>query len=243
MEDKMELKPGELLLVSFCWEVLRNAGSYKSIELSLHGAEDTLVLYKGTPAGGYEFGEWQPGLLVEDRYALRTPREMAAGPRVLQLRIDQGQPVELAHLDIAKVEHAYTLPEVEVVIDAVFDSTIRLWGYDLNGRHSDESFDITLYWQSLKALDQDYVVFIHLIDPASGEIISQVDEQPRQGERGTSTWLEGEVIADKHTLALPYPLPGGRYALRTGLYIPVTGEYMMVNTARELVLEVEIPEE
>ena len=75
-------------------------------------------------------------------------------------------------------------------------------------------------------MEQDFVVFIHVVDPTSGKILSQVDAQPQQGARPTSGWIEGEVIADTHSLTLPGVArsQAATFSLRIGLYIPLTGE-------------------
>lgn len=248
LKDNAQVKPGELLPVTLCWEVLEDADAYKQVELRLRSADDTVVLYTGTPASGYGFEAWLPGTLVEDRYAPRLPREMKAGSYNLQVSIDDDlEPIDLVQLEVVSVTRTFTLPEVDVTIDAVFDGAIRLWGYDLDVQPSGEGAELTLYWQSIKSIEQDFVVFIHVVDPISGDILSQVDEQPQRGERATSSWVEGEVIADPHGLTLSPPSNDGApsyisYMLRIGLYMPMTGTTMTVDGARELTLEINIPE-
>jgi hypothetical protein len=236
----IQVKPGELLLVTLCWEVLKKAGAYASIEFVLQASGGDQVLYAGSPAGGYGFASWSPGTVVEDRYALRLPRELITGPRSLQVRVngeaEKAEIIDLIQLEVLSVSRTYALPHADVEVDALFGGALRLWGYDQIAHPDSESIDITLYWQPVKVLEQDFVVFIHLFDTVSGEIVGQVDEQPLHGERGTSTWIEREVIADTHTLHVP----GGRYAMRLGLYLPLSGTYMTIDGARELVLDLEI---
>jgi hypothetical protein len=114
-------------------------------------------------------------------------------------------------------------------------------GYDLGDRPPDQSLELTLYWQSLRELDQDYTVFVHLLDPATGQIVAQVDEGPQHGDDPTSLWVEGEVVADPHVLDLPAALPAGAYTLRVGLYLQDAGTYLWVNGEVGLLLaEIEV---
>lgn len=236
-----QVKAGELLLVTLCWEVLGDASVYQNVELVLGSGDDAFALYTGQPAGGYGFAEWIPGTVVEDRYAVRLPRDITAGSQSLGLHIDTDDSINLAQFEVVQIDRTFNLPEVDSPVDARFDSVIRLRGYDLAMQTTDKAVDITLYWQSIQSIEQDFVVFVHLLDPTNGDVVSQVDEQPQQGEHPTSSWIEGEVIADTHTLALPPEFEEGSIVLRVGLYIPSTGTYLMVDGARELLLETELP--
>ena len=74
-----------------------------------------------------------------------------------------------------------------------------------------------LYWQALSALNEDYTVFVHLVD-ASGNIIAQKDDQPQQGAYPTSFWDVGETIADEYLLPLRGNVAPGDYGIEIGLY-------------------------
>jgi hypothetical protein len=87
---------------------------------------------------------------------------------------------------------------------------------------------VTLLWQSLAQVEENYQVFVHLLD-AEGNKIAQADGQPVQWLRPTSTWQPGERIADRYGLLLPDTLPGGEYSIVVGLYHPVTGQRLPVS--------------
>jgi hypothetical protein len=61
-------------------------------------------------------------------------------------------------------------------------------------------------------------VLVHAVDN-SGQLVAQADGPPAGGERPTTGWRAGEVVADRRTLELP---PGWRGALTllVGLYDP-----------------------
>ncbi len=80
-----------------------------------------------------------------------------------------------------------------------------------------EEFRLTLYWQARELMDESYVVFVHLID-GDGNLISQSDSVPVQGVYPTSWWVQGEVIADPHSLRVPSDMRSGDYQLTAGMY-------------------------
>jgi hypothetical protein len=82
---------------------------------------------------------------------------------------------------------------------------------------SGEVLPLTLLWRSIGKIEVDYTVTIRLWD-AEGRIVLQIDRQPVDGFRPTSTWASGEVIRDNYALALPEGLPKGAYRIAVGVY-------------------------
>jgi hypothetical protein len=120
-----------------------------------------------------------------------------------------------------------TAPATEV--GASFADSIGLIGYDLPAGtwQPGNILPLTLFWQRLGTISEDYSVFVHLID-GSGALVSQTDSAPVGGQRPTSGWQEGELIVDRHGLLLPDNLPPGEYELRVGIYLPTKGERLPV---------------
>ena len=115
---------------------------------------------------------------------------------------------------------------------SAFAERIELVGYDLpSDSHKTwqpgDILPLTLFWQRLAAIDDDYSIFVHLLD-GSGTLAAQTDAPPVGGLWPTSSWQEGEVIVDRHGLLLPEDLPAGVYKLQTGIYLPATGERLPV---------------
>jgi hypothetical protein len=107
--------------------------------------------------------------------------------------------------------------------------TIALLGYDLDPPEPGpgSTLHLTLYWQAQAEMEQDYTVFVHLLD-AEGRLVAQHDGQPGEGSLPTSSWVEGEVIADEHPLDLDPDLMPGSYRLEVGLYLWPTMERLPV---------------
>ncbi|MFN8464648.1 MAG: hypothetical protein U0X20_03820 [Caldilineaceae bacterium] len=105
----------------------------------------------------------------------------------------------------------------------------RLDGYAVTAEaRPGDAVLLTLLWQDLAAVDENYQVFVHLLDE-QGNKIEQADGQPVQWLRPTSTWQPGEKIADHYGLLLPATLPSGEYSIAVGLYHPVTGQRLPVS--------------
>jgi hypothetical protein len=101
--------------------------------------------------------------------------------------------------------------------DASYPSTIR----------AGASLPVELYWQAKNPLQENYHVFIHLLNGAS-QVIAQADGQPVYWTRPTSTWRMDETIIDRHGLWLPPATPPGPYQLLIGLYLPKNGQRLLL---------------
>lgn len=94
-----------------------------------------------------------------------------------------------------------------------------LLGYTVDNPRSapGDRVQVTLYWLSLRSMEQNYKVFVHLVDDA-GNLRAQHDGDPVYGFTPTTRWLPGEVIIDRHDIVLPGDLSPGRYSLLAGMY-------------------------
>jgi len=77
---------------------------------------------------------------------------------------------------------------------------------------------LTLHWQSLATMDQDYTVFIQVLNEQD-QIVGQVDAWPLQGTLPTSQWTPGQTITDPYLVQLNNNLPSGSYRLLIGWYL------------------------
>jgi len=89
---------------------------------------------------------------------------------------------------------------------------------------------LTLQWQGLRAIAENYTVFVHLIGP-DGRVYGQVDLWPVSGTRATSQWVPGEVIEDRYTVPLDAEAPPGDYQVEVGLYLLATLQRLPVLNA------------
>ena len=106
---------------------------------------------------------------------------------------------------------------------------MRLLGYTLENDtvHPSDNVVITLYWQALKVMDNDWSVFVHLMDE-DGFLVGQRDSYPGLGLLPTSMMNPNQTVADRYVV----PIPSTAYAptrLKTvvGLYDYDTAERLV----------------
>lgn len=110
-------------------------------------------------------------------------------------------------------------PRVNQPLRADFDSLIRLRGYaiDTDSIASSGAITMTLQWQTLNPMDEDFTLFIHVLDQ-NGQPIAQVDVPPADPNNPTSNWLTAGYETLIQRIPLPTNLPEGDYSLAIGLY-------------------------
>jgi hypothetical protein len=111
---------------------------------------------------------------------------------------------------------------------AELDGRVRFLGYNLEGDfRPGGALYLTLFWQALADMDEDYTVFTHLID-GEGGIYGQKDNQPVDGFYPTGGWTAGEIVRDQYDLTISPKAPPGRYRIVVGMYRAETGERLIV---------------
>jgi hypothetical protein len=108
-----------------------------------------------------------------------------------------------------------------------FGQQVRLLGWEVEGELADlEGLNylvITVYWQSLQPIPENYRVYLKLVD-GDGQVWRENDSNPIFGLFLTSQWEEGVILRDKHGLEVPHDAPAGIYHLGLGLFDPELGK-------------------
>lgn len=101
-----------------------------------------------------------------------------------------------------------------------YDDKIALLDVDLPQRQleSGGQLPVNLRWQGLAAMDEDYTVFLQVLN-AADQIVGQVDAWPLQGTFPTSEWQPGTSVEDPYLIQLAPELPAGEYRLQVGWYL------------------------
>jgi hypothetical protein len=109
------------------------------------------------------------------------------------------------------------------------DDKVLLVGHDgvPDSIEAGQEVRVTFYWEALAQMEEDYTIFIHLIDDQS-QVVAQHDGQPTAGFYPTSFWDEGEVIRDEHSVSVDSSIPRGEYELVAGMYLLATGDRLPV---------------
>jgi 4-amino-4-deoxy-L-arabinose transferase-like glycosyltransferase len=124
---------------------------------------------------------------------------------------------------------------------AYFGESIVLAGYEIEVE--EYHWRVTLRWEALDVLGEDYTVFVHLRDGDS--VVAQHDGLPAGGLYPTTLWRPGDVIVDKHVLEIDGMRPASEPSLVVGVYSWPTMDRLPVSSAAgespgdELTLETE----
>jgi len=128
-----------------------------------------------------------------------------------------------------------TAPSVVHRLEAGLGGLVRLRGFDLSPEGEiapGGEVRLTLYWESLAAMETDYKAFVHLVDKAE-HIRGQHDGHPVGALAPTSFWQPGDVVRDEHILAVAPDAPPGEYRLLVGLYDEATTTRLPVESGPE----------
>ena len=136
----------------------------------------------------------------------------------------------------------YDLPtKPDLAVDVQLDDRVKLVGYSRT--LSPTEIQLTLFWQALAPLPEDYTTFVHVRNQ-TGDTVAQIDVQPLAGEYPTSRWKAGEIVVDQIAVPLPPDLSAGSYRLLLGLYQWDTLERLEVanDQSGESAIELEVIE-
>jgi 4-amino-4-deoxy-L-arabinose transferase-like glycosyltransferase len=86
-----------------------------------------------------------------------------------------------------------------------------------------DQLQIGTFWRAGNRPQPGIRMFMHLVDPSTGHIITQHDglDAPMQ------FWRKGDAIFQFHPLQIPADTSAGQYELRLGLYNPQTGQRIL----------------
>jgi len=183
----------------------------------------------------------RPGMIVKDTHQLPVLPATPPGTynievtlwdthRQQNLETVSGEPLLLGLLEMPPRE---SLPieslDIEHPMRVNLDDKISFLGYNLeSGFRPGDGIHLTLFWQALVKMDEDYTVFTHLIDE-QGTLWGQKDNQPVDGFYPTTKWRAGEIVRDQYNLMISPETPPGHYWLEVGMYLAETGERLTIS--------------
>jgi len=247
--------PGESLPLTLYWRALAPIDEDFSLYIHLYDAQTKKIIgqWDAYPGNGlYPTSLWQVGEIFVDEY--RVPiRADAIGPRLAWIQVGLYCRSTLQNLEAKdpagnsitpilgrfKVKGLAPKIPMDHQVHFLFGNQIELIGFSVGmpgacsgatcvARPGD-SLPMRLLWRALGTPQEDFTVFVHLLD-ANGRLISQKDSQPQDGTYPTSFWDSGEIVPDWYELPIPLDTPPGDYAIALGLYrladgtrLPVVG--------------------
>jgi hypothetical protein len=174
---------------------------------------------------------WQTEQVIVDQFVLTTTADIPVGAydlKVSTMTPDLSEPVPMYRdSDTSPLDQVVLGPvvvpwrggvEAAKPVNADLGGLISLLGFEMAESVSPGTdLNVTLYWEAQQPPDEDYIVFVHLLD-AAGEIVASHDGSPVDGRYATSAWYPGDIVKDVHHLALDPFVPPGEYQLQVGMY-------------------------
>ncbi|MCK6628114.1 MAG: glycosyltransferase family 39 protein [Anaerolineae bacterium] len=233
---------GDVILIDALWQTAATPDKNYSVAAVLLAPDGRVLARRETyPGLGLRPTRYlQPGDSFLDTYPLKLEADVSeplvARAAVNLFDFESDSRAGFPALDAGGSEVTPIVGEIKIVpktwpkyepthtVQVNFAAAIALIGYDFAPpAEGTGQGTITLYWQSLAPVSEDYVVFVHLLDER-GEIIGQADGPPTHNTYPTRWWSPGETIADTRTL----PSALGLVALRLGLYDLASGQRLPI---------------
>ena len=237
------VRPGASLTVTLYWQALAPRVDRNSIFLHLVNSIGALSAQRDrSPSlGNIPASHWKVGDVYADTHRL-DPAETAYAPDATMVQVGlyypngtrlsaydvSGQPLGDA-VTLATIQLNPRLGEWPNSVRVNFGDKVALLGYDVNARvfRPGETISVTLYWQALGQLAQDYSVFAHLAD-ASGNVISADDGLPYAQPKRTTRFTPGQVMREVRSFKLPVGAPAGLYGIELGVFDETEGRQPIV---------------
>ncbi len=151
-------------------------------------------------------------------------------------------------LALYAIPQATPSEEIQYPREVLLGDRIRFLGYNLLSSEVEagDILPLTLFWEALEPVEERYKVFIHLLD-AQNHIVGQRDAEPGGGAKITTTWQEGEMMADNHGVLILPGAPPGEYRVEMGMYSLRSGERLPAKEGAEepnnriLLLPIRVP--
>ena len=236
--------PGAEIPLTLYWrEVGQVAHDYNvALELAEPNGDISWQSIEPMLFGEYPTSRWTEGELLADTHQVTIPSR-ASGELRLRIALQDSasnRSVPVRNGWLARHEDRAVFASIQVEdlprrsgdrehLPANFENKILLLDYELHNVHVRKGggLQLTLTWQALTSVDEDYTVFVHVLDK-NDQIWGQEDTQPVYGTFPTSRWREGEIVLDSHTVWTDETAPLGLYRIEVGLYLLRTMERLQV---------------
>jgi mannosyltransferase len=103
-------------------------------------------------------------------------------------------------------------PKIDHPVDYNFGNELRLLGYNQSGKRQ-----VTLFWEALEPLEEDYRVSIVLRD-TTGQSWGRWDGRPAAYLYPTDRWRTGQIVFGRYDLVPVAGTPPGDYGLEVVIY-------------------------
>ncbi len=247
--EPQTVQPGADATLTLFWQRTQPAANPHSIIIYIHLAplnleaqiaETSQLL--GTPR--YPAPFWQPDEVIVQRHQLQIAPD-APAPSLYWFDVVLFDETAQARLPVVwqgerLIEDLFRVGPEPVLMGETavstpnhithynFNQQIQLNGYTITD-NAKSGIEVTLFWQALAQPTVDWTVFIHLVSE-NGELLTQGDSVPHNGNFPTSWWPVGAIVPDAHWLEGDISCAVlSQYTLLIGFYNPITGERLLVS--------------
>lgn len=249
--DQSGVESKGLLRVSLYWYVLDTPTEDYTLSLRLVSQDGAILVAtkeKGPLYGVSPTSRWRRGEIVADQQTLLLSPNLSPGPYCLEVGLFQedrrlwlqgkdGRLLPLGCLGLRGAPPPWPSYAIQNPRRLNLGNQTSFLGYDLKGGSQGRirqakpgmRLEVTLYWEALRDLEEDYSIFLHFFDAAENNLV-QRDSYPPEDMRFTSAWEKGQMIRDRYSLLIPPDAPPGLYWLSTGMYLLSTMERLPLLT-------------
>ncbi|HUT19034.1 MAG TPA: DUF2723 domain-containing protein [Anaerolineae bacterium] len=241
--SRSDVQPGDVLLLDLYMRMSAPEG-VEAQRYYLPWAQLGERTYHFTTDQRYNTPWWDAGEIVVERFELPIDWHMPPGRYPLQIGVrlvNEGRDLALGSRETSAVLADVTvgpaqwrLPQEEIAAavgnlgDAILLRSARVKGQNVSSERFDEAIRpserlrVVLEWEALRPIDENYKVFVQLLDRSLQVRAQGDDKAPLRGSAPTLLWFprfrRGMRIQDTYELELPADLPPGEYPLVVGMY-------------------------
>jgi hypothetical protein len=186
----------------------------------------------GTPPGEYD--------LVIGAFSKATLEELDV---LDEQGVAVGTSLAVGKLTVVRPRKPPSIEELEIQHPVASGSRgeLELLGYDMArpAVQAGEGVHLTLFWRSLKQMNQLYAILLQLVDEGGGIAAEKTFPAAREAYP-TTQWQAGEVVRSQHYFPVPAETSAGRHRLQLAV---IDQERTPLAAAIDLSeLEIEVPE-
>jgi hypothetical protein len=232
------VRPGDTIEVTLYWQPLARTDRDYAIFVHLLSDVGPMVAQRDTypGLGKYLTTAWEPGVAFADTYRVHVP-ETAYAPDAGYIQVGVYLP-DGPRLTMPDGRDALRLTTVEIQpwpgefpnpLDINFGDQIALVGYKLDRRvvRPGETIRLTLYWQALAPMRENYRVFAHVLGDED-QVWARSDSHLVDGTAPTKEWQPSQAVEDVRKLTIGLTTPPDFYDVEVGVYARDTGRLPVV---------------
>jgi hypothetical protein len=230
--------PGEARFsITLYWRALQDLETNYSVFVHLDAPNSqTFANVDEESPDNIPTSKWPPGLYLRNPLSLEIPADLPPIRYKVNVGVYNRETGE--RLSITPDQTTFKLGSIWLVPPQpeLSDSPLAHFGPYLTLQQVHfKGETVVLYWQTAQPLDQNYSIFVHLLD-AKGNLLAQADGVPYAGLYPLANWLPDQIITDVRPIGSLLDNSERLNAFAIGVYDLTTGERLNATDAKGNVL-------